>query len=116
MQHYLNVISAGPLIIVRLPWPRRVRWRDVLKALTALMAEHGYRQKDISAVEGMTHYAPDDTPRKVFRWNEKVAAEDAALRERLAAAFAGDSRILPRFWLYDWDGTEFVLARPAAQR
>jgi hypothetical protein len=115
MRHYLNVITRGPLVIVRIPWPRP-RWRDVLKALTVLMTTHGYRQKDIVAIEGMTHYAPDDTPDKVFRWNEKAAAADVALRGRLAAAFDGDPSILPTFWLYDWDGREFVLARPAAQR
>ena len=49
--HYMLVISQGPFIVIRVPWPMP-KWRAIMKALTPVMASHGLRQKDISGIEG----------------------------------------------------------------
>jgi hypothetical protein len=102
MVHYLNVVTPDPLIIVRTPYPLP-RWRLVVKALTPVMQSHGYKQKDISSIEGLLPY-PDDS------WS----AEDVQFASRVEKAFAGDPAILPRFWLYDWKAGKFVVARKAS--
>lgn len=95
--HYINIVTPGPLIYVRLPEPRPKPWKRVLKALTGIMESHGLRQKDISAMsEGVD---PDYTP------------SEAVFATRLDAAFEGDPEKLSRFWLYDWEDGEFVLVR-----
>ena len=96
--HYMHVISTGPLIIVRTPWPVP-RWRDVLKALTPVMHSHGYKRKDIFSVEGCVAYPAERTDK------------DLAFIERLESGFAGDAEVLPTSWLYDWQGGRFVLVR-----
>jgi hypothetical protein len=68
--HYLNVISNGPLILLRTTWPMP-RWRGVIRAITAVMRAHGLRAKDVSAVDGLL--ALPDTP---------VNAEDARTESR----------------------------------
>jgi len=110
---YLSIISEGPLMIVRVPYTRRMRrdgtfsdrsampWRHVIRALTAVMRSHGRRLKDVYAVEAMG--PEDDTPKFKTEWE--------ATQARLEAAFNGDRTILPAFWLYDWRNDAFVLVR-----
>lgn len=89
--HYLLVLSGGPFIAVRVPWPMP-RWRHVLRALTGVMWEHGLRQKDITSVEGLVAM-----PDQLGDLSVKAADED----ERMRALF--DSKLgLRRFYLYDW--------------
>jgi hypothetical protein len=97
--HYMTVISPGPLMIVRVPWPMP-RWRELLRASTTLMRAHGLRQKDISAFDGMVPSDPTDRE-----------AKDWDLASRLDAAYAGATDKFPRFWLYDWRDGSFRLAR-----
>ena len=97
-QHYMVVVSPGPLMILRVPWPMP-RWRSILKATTAVMRSHGMRGKDIHSLDGLVAY-PNDRTR-----------EDVELVDRVIAAFAGASDKVPRFWLYDWQGDAFRLAR-----
>jgi hypothetical protein len=94
---YLHVLSGGPLIIVRLPEPEP-RWRDILRACTGVMREHGLMQKDISGIEA---HDAGSTP-----------AKSAAFRQKLETAFAGGPEV-GKFWLYEWRGDRFVLVRPA---
>ena len=100
--HYMVVINPRPLIIIRTPYPLP-RWNTILKALTQVMRSHGYKQKDISEIEGLTPY-PGDT---IEPWTP----EHQKFIFRLEKAFSGDSDILSAFWLYDWKDGEFVLAR-----
>jgi hypothetical protein len=95
----MTVISPGPLIIVRVPWPMP-RWRAVLRAMTAVMQSHGLRQKDIHEFDGMIPADPSE--REVKDWD---------LVARLDAAYEGAADRFPRFWLYDWDGEAFKLTR-----
>jgi len=90
MHHYLLVVSPGPFIAVRVPYPMPP-WRHILRALTPLMRAHGLRQKDISSVEGLIPMDPDDRE-----------AEDIHLARRFDEKLA-----MPRFHLYDWHGGSF---------
>lgn len=102
--HYIHVISDGPLVIARLPWPMP-RWKAVLGAVTGVMREHGLRQKDAS-IESLTA-APGD------EWSD----DDRAFAAKLDAAFAGDASAVAKFWLYDWrDGRFELVRRPATKR
>jgi hypothetical protein len=94
---YLHVLSGGPLIIVRLP-EVEPRWRDILRATTGLMREHGLRQKDVSAIESVDAGSTE--------------AEAADFRLRLEAAFAGGPGVA-KFWLYEWRESSFALVRRA---
>ena len=94
---YLHVLSVGPMIIVRLPVPEP-EWRDILKACTGLMREHGLHQKDISAIES---YDAGARP-----------AEAVAFKQRLESAFAGGPEV-GHFWLYEYHDSSFVLVRQA---
>lgn len=96
----MTVISPGPLMIVRVPWPM-TPWHKILRASTTLMRAHGLRQKDISTFDGMVPIDPADRDPK-----------DRDLISRVDAAFVGDSDKFPRFWLYDWQDGAFQLARP----
>jgi hypothetical protein len=96
----MTVISPGPLMFVRVPWPMP-RWREILRASTTLMQAHGLRQKDISAFDGMVPIDPTDRDPK-----------DWDLIARVDAAYAGDPDKFPRFWLYDWQDGAFRLVRP----
>lgn len=100
--HYLNVITSGPLVIVRVPWPMP-RWRSVLKAMMPVLREHGVRQMEVQ-IEGLT---PDpDQP-----WT----SEEHAMAILLDAAFDGARERFARFWLYDWrDGKFEFVRRPTA--
>lgn len=100
--HYLLVVSPGPLMILRVPWPMP-RWRSILKASTAVMRSHGLRGKDIHSLDGLVPYPDDRDPK------------DVELAARVAAAYEGDSDKVPRFWLYDWQGDVFRLARGAME-
>lgn len=95
----MTVISPGPLMIVRVPLPMP-RWREILRAATTLMQSHGLRQKDISAFDGMVPIDPVDR-----------ILSDRDLIARVDAAYAGDPDKFSRFWLYDWRGGAFKLAR-----
>jgi len=50
MSRYLNVISTGPLMILRLPEPEP-SWRQVLKAFAPVKRGHKLRWKDVFALE-----------------------------------------------------------------
>ncbi len=125
LHHYLVVLSPGPLMVVRVPSKgkpgRRAvapRWRVVLRALTAVMWEHGMLRKDISGLDGLSH--PDDwDPAADNVWrSEKQLAEAQRTVERAERAYNGSPTELASFWLYDWreeDGGSFTLVRkPAA--
>lgn len=99
-QHYMTVVSPGPLIIIRVPLPMP-RWRVLMRAATVLMRAHGLRQKDISAFDGMVPIDPADR-----------GTEDWDLAARIDAAYEGAKDKLPRFWLYDWRDGAFQLVRP----
>jgi hypothetical protein len=103
LQHYIHVYSSGPLMIVRIPWPRPLRAK-LAKAYTGLMKEHGLLQKDISGLEGVT---PWPGPRYASDWTN----EDRVLAERLRAAFAGDTSVFKEFWLYDYQDERFQLVK-----
>lgn len=102
-KHYLLVISPGPLMILRVPWPMP-RWRHVLRATTAVMRAHGLRQKDISSLDGMVASPPADR-----------SAGDHDMVARVDAAYKGAGDKVPTFWLYDWRGDAFELARPPTE-
>jgi hypothetical protein len=51
-RHYLLVVSPGPLMILRVPWPMP-RWREILRATTAVMQSHDLRQKDVYSLDGL---------------------------------------------------------------
>ena len=87
---YLNVISTGPLMILRLPEPEPP-WRQVLKAFGAVKREHKLRWKDVFGLERMR----------------------PGMDDLLARSFAGVAECLPAFRLYDWQGGRFVLVRAA---
>jgi hypothetical protein len=91
---YLHVLSAGPLIIVRVPDPMPPWRAGVLKACTGLMREHGLHQKDISSIEG---------------------GDLADMAEELDRAFAGGTAV-PKFWLYEYRAGSFVLCRSALEK
>lgn len=99
-QHYMMVVTPGPLIIVRIPWPSP-RWREVLKELTKVMHARGCKRKEIMVIEGLTA-APG---------GEKLSIEDKTFLKRLKAAFKGDVDKVSRFWLYDWKDGKFELMR-----
>jgi hypothetical protein len=96
-KHYLTVISHGPLMILRVPYPMP-HWRSILKAMTTVMHSHGLRQKDIVALEGMVSF-PEDRPEG-----------DNIVAARLDDAFAGGNGFAP-FMLYEWEGEAFKKVR-----
>lgn len=102
-KHYMSVIAPGPLMIVRVPWPMP-RWRSILSAMTAVMRSHGLRNKDISYLDGVIA-SPD----------QDQTDADRAFAKRLDAAYGGATDRVPRFWLYDWRGDAFKLARRASE-
>lgn len=118
VDRYFDVISDGPLTIVRMPCIRREfsgrdarvsiqaspRWRDVLKAIGSVMRSHGFKLKNVYSIELIAPAA--ETPEFVTEW-EKFTA-------RIDAAFAGDSTIIPEFWLYEWKDGAFALVRAGA--
>lgn len=101
--HYLNVISEGPLIIVRVPFPMP-KWAAVLKALTPVLREHGQQRKSVSSIEGLV---PDPDQRT---WTNG----DRLLAAKLDAAFAGGPATA-KFHLYDWVDGKFNLVRKAIE-
>lgn len=100
--HYLLVIAPGPQMILRVPWPMP-RWREILRAATAVMRAHGLLQKDISSLEGLVAYPADRSD------------EDRALVDRVEEAYRGALDRVPRFWLYDWSRGSFKLFRAATE-
>lgn len=101
-KHYLVVIAEGPMIILRVPWPMP-RWRDILRASTAVMRAHGRRQKDIRSLDGLVAYPPQRDE------------ADRDLVSRIDAAYLGAEDKVPGFWLYDWRRGAFKLARAATE-
>lgn len=92
--YYLNVISTGPFVFVRLPRGERIAWRKILRALTPIMRRAGLRQKDISCID---RYDADDQ-----------------LADALVKVYEHSSRMkLPAFEFWDWDtaSCSFVLHR-----
>lgn len=113
--HYLSVLNPGPLIIARVPWPMP-RWReDVVRGLTPVMQMHGLRQKDISGIMSLTVFSPGCSEEE-RRADPKGVESDAKFLVALRAAYAGDPKVLPKFWLYAWtgNGLRFQLVRPGA--
>lgn len=101
--HYLSIISEGPLIIVRTPFPMP-KWRLVLKGLTPVMHSHGYLQKQIHTIEGLVNYPEDRN------------VSDGQLLDKLADAFAGGPKYFKHFWLYDWTTDRFTLSRKPVKK
>jgi hypothetical protein len=99
----MTVTAPGPLMILRVPWPMP-RWRSILRAMTTVMRSHGFRQKDIFALDGLV-VSPDQDQTVV----------DRAFAARLEAAYAGAMDKVPGFWLYDWRGDTFKLVRAATE-
>lgn len=99
--HYLLVVSPGPLMILRVPWPMPP-WRSILRASTAVMRSHGLRQKDIHSLDGLVPYPEDRT------------AEDHNMAKRADEGYEGAWDALRKFWLYDWQGGAFKLCRAAS--
>lgn len=121
---YLTVISAGPLVIVRLPLPNPP-WRRLLAACTATMRQHGMKRKDITAIE---HLAMDDYEAHLRasqpKWARKLPLlpgdlhylqENEEVLPKIRAAFEGDGEHFAKFWLYDWKDDGLVLARRPTQ-
>lgn len=114
MNHiYVNVVSLGPFVIVRVPRVAirtrlgvavRGQYRMVLNqrqfstALTPLVHSLGEKAKDISYLSILA--GEDDT--------------DTQSNSVCEGAFSGEARLLG-FRLYDWDGSQFVLVRPALE-
>jgi len=117
IQQYLDVISDGPLMIVRMPYVRlerrdgtvserpSMRWRDVLKAITVVMRSHGFKLKNVYAIERKGPAA--SSPKFEAEWEQE--------RGRLEVAFDGDPTIFPDFWLYEWKNGAFALVRRGTQ-
>jgi hypothetical protein len=104
---YLNVISSGPLLFVRVPI-KGVLWRDILKALTPVMHEHGLKKKDISSING---YSLDSY--KEYGKNHHLYLDNIQFIARLDRAFDGAKDCVPNFHLYEWDGKKFRKVRGA---
>lgn len=103
--HYIMVMNPCAGIMLRVPWPTPP-WRSgVLKALTTVMHAHGMKQRDVSGLEGLCRNSPDQ------KVTDADAREDARIRARADAAFAGDPTKFAKFWLYDWHNGQFALAR-----
>ncbi len=103
--HYMHVLSVGPLIVVRVPWPMPPWRKAILPAVTKLMQAHGLKLRDVSAIEGAVA-RPDQT--------EKELENGAADRAKWDRAFDGDVTVFVGFKLYDWRDGAFVLVRDAA--
>lgn len=101
-KHYLLVIAPGPPMILRVPWPMP-RWREVLRATTAVMHAHGLLQKDVHSLDGLVPYPSDRTD------------NDRTLVDRVDAGYGGARDMVPRFWLYDWRRSRFKFARAATE-
>lgn len=99
---YFVVISQAPLMFVRVPTPEP-RWREIIRAMTAVMRSHGCRQKDLHQLERQEPAA--NGPKWIREWE--------AWRRKLEAAYSGSWRHVPRFQLYDWQDGKFVLIRDA---
>jgi hypothetical protein len=115
---YVNVITQGPFVIVRTPWPQiSVKARN--PALVELMKTHGLKEKDISATEGLTMSPKDRADSaKVGRHGFYEKAYDD-LMPKLDAAFAGGPGF-EAFWLYAWEGDRkagrFALVRKPLEK
>lgn len=99
-KHYLFVVAPGVLTILRVPWPMP-RWREIVRATTAVRHSHGLRLKDVYSLDGLVGLPGHRS------------AEDLALVARVEDAYRGAEDRLPRFWLYDWSRGGFKLARAA---
>lgn len=102
---YCLVISAGPLVLLRMP-EHATRWTIVSKAINAMMRnEHGVLAKDIFDVEGLAGSPEPDV----------AAQEDLGVFER---AFSGDPTALAKFSLHAWNTDEesFDMVRAAASQ
>lgn len=117
---YAMVISAGPLVMIRIPVKgKRGRRKNAIPAklwrpaLTRLMARFGMRQKDISEVDNASHpddWDPDPKDFWAMRYaDRRPGHEQAALN--FDAAYEGAPK-LPNVWLFAWDGQDFALVRP----
>ena len=102
-KHYMSITSPGPLMIVRVPWPMP-RWREIMRATTAVMRSHGLRQKDIWALDGLVEANPKER-----------TEESRQLATRLDRGYDGLGSVLPGFHLYDWQDGVFKLSRGATE-
>lgn len=115
---YIVVLSAGPLIMVRIPMKGKPGYRRRAisaaaqsRALTQVMRVHGLKQKDISGLDGHLHPDDWDPLAENFWRKEKSRVEADARRAELEKAFCGEGNAAREFWLYDWSGEGFVLVR-----
>lgn len=99
--HYMHVLSPGPLVIIRTPWPRIGLWRKFAQAVVTMMRiNYKVKRADVSSIEGVI---PDPT--------QTWCSEDVTMAGRLDAAFTGDVSVLASFTLYSWDGSSLSLVR-----
>jgi hypothetical protein len=99
--HYMIVVSEGPRILIRTPWPTP-RWSKVLKALTPVMRSFDMQQKSIVEICSATDKGPD----------EEWFAGDHAVAAGLDAAYNGALKY-KMFNLFDWVNDGFKLVRKA---
>lgn len=116
---YFALISCGPLIVVKLPLKgisgdRTVApaWREVLKAAGEVLRQHGFKKRDLSAIDPISH--PDDFEDSAR--SPDYQAKGRQYHELCAQAFSGSDAALQGFWLYAWNGTKFELARKPVDR
>lgn len=99
---YCVVVSAGPLVLLRMP-EHATKWTIVRKAVnTMIRSEHAVLAKDIFDLEGLAGSPEPDVP----------AQEDLGVFER---AFSGDPTALAKFSLHAWnaDAESFDMVRAA---
>ncbi len=117
---YAAVISEGPLIIVRVPAKGRrgnrrnaVSSRVIVPAMHALLRGFGVPAKGVHALDAVAH--PDEFDTDSPWVSDKNRAEALAIYKRAQEAFAGDTTLLSKFMLYDWDepSRSFVCVRSA---
>lgn len=90
--HYLTVVSTGPLVILRTPWPTPKPWRAFAqKVVTMMRVEHKVKRAEVFAIEAFLA-SPDE------QWR----GEDCERAAKLDAAFAGDASVMLDFGLYDF--------------
>ena len=120
---YLLVISPGPLVMVRVPIAGKrgrrkhtMRWRELLKAATAVMREHGLRRRDISSIEN--YVTPDEwdpDPETEYPSKNRAQLRSEALERYRKIGRAFDDGIgFEKFFFYDWHDGTFNLVRRGA--
>lgn len=115
---YVTVINPGPIIMVRYPCtakPGQRRYGEVTlprPALTRLMHTHGLRGKDISYLNVESYPAEwDPADHSDPRRSEEQRESAFVFARKMEDVYAGIRSFAPAVWLYDWNGSDFVLVR-----